>query len=113
MMPASSPVGARDATRSTTRLTGGGAPAASRPSHCTLRLSPIGPAYSARNGAPSAYRSVTSTFWNELAMSQMSKAPGPSTIVVSRGSSTVTVFVCSRTPSNRLVTSGGKTSRSG
>ena len=36
----------------------------------------MGPAYNARNGAPSAYRSVTSTVWNELAMSQVSKAPG-------------------------------------
>src|SRR2546421_1965577 len=53
MMPVNSPVGAREATRNSTRLTGGSWPAASRPSHCTCRLSPMGPAYNVRNGAPS------------------------------------------------------------
>src|SRR5439155_23259810 len=57
-MPAKSPVGVREATRSRTRFTGGGAAAASKPSHGTLRLSPIEAGYSGRNGAPSSYHSV-------------------------------------------------------
>src|SRR5256885_13055589 len=47
MMPASSPVGARYATRITTRVTGGGGPAPSQPSHRPLAPLGGGPSYEA------------------------------------------------------------------
>src|SRR5256886_8494693 len=112
-MLASSPVGARDATRSSRRSTGTGCPAASRPSHWTSRLSPIGPKESGRNEVPFSYSSVTFTVWNELATSHARNAPFWTGITVSRGTTMATVFVRSRTASNTLVTSGGNTSWSG
>src|SRR2546426_1370051 len=66
-MPARSPVGVREATRSSTRFTGGGAPAASRPSHGTFRLSPIRPEDNGGNGAPSSDRTGTAPVRDEAA----------------------------------------------